>query len=96
LALCELLLSAPALTTGQLPDTVTTTYTLECSSVANFATATAIATGCIVQTGNTGASAGTFRAKLPSNCLRYVRAKVVSSTNAGNCAAKSMTLELLF
>jgi hypothetical protein len=93
---CELLLSAPALATGALPDTVTATYSIECSSVANFATTQNVSPSCVVQTGNTGAAAATFRAKLPTNCLRYVRAKVVTSTNAGNCAASSMTLELLF
>jgi hypothetical protein len=96
LAECELLLSAPALSATQLPDTITATYSIECSSVANFATTQNVAPSCIVQTGNTGAAAATFRAKLPSNCLRYVRAKVVTSTNAGNCAASSMKLELLF
>jgi len=93
---CELLLTAPALLTAALPDTVTAKYSLECSAVANFATTTPISTTCLTQTGNTGAAAQTFRMKLPSDCLRYVRAKVITSTNAGNCAGSSMTLELLF
>jgi hypothetical protein len=89
-----LLLSAPALLTGALPDTVTATYTLQHSDT-NFSAAT-LSGSCIVQTGNTGAAAGTFRMKLPSNCKRYIRASVVTATNAGNCAGSSMTLELLF
>ena len=93
---CELLLSAPALTTVQLPDAVTSKYSIQGSTLANFASVVPLATTCLTQTGNTGAAAQTWRMKLPSDCPRYVRASVITSTNAGNCAASSMTLDLLF
>lgn len=91
---CELLLSAPALNTANLPDTVTAIYSIQ-AGADNSTFATPIATSCITQTGNTGAAAASKRIKLPSDCPRYIRASVITATNAGNCAAKSMTLELL-
>ena len=97
---CEGLLSAPALTTGELPDTTTMTYTIQSSATSNFASATTLAGSCIVQTGDTGADAETFRFKIPSNCQRYIRAVAVGAdvgnASLGNCAASELTLELLF
>lgn len=96
----ELLLSAPALTVTQLPNTTTMTYALQSSTLANFASNTSLVGSAIVQTGNNAAAAASYRFKLPTNCARYVRAVAVSANvgnaTVGNCAASNMTLELLF
>ena len=96
----EGLLSAPALTGTQLPDTTTMTYSIQSSATSDFQNATTLAGSCIVQTGDTGAAAATFRFKIPSNCQRYIRAVAVGAdvgnASLGNCAASEMTLELLF
>ena len=100
LANCELLLTAPALDTNAIPDTTTMTYHIEASATSNFASITTLAASAIVQTGNNGAAADTFRMKIPSDCPRYIRSRAIGADvgNAaiGNCAGSSMTLELLF
>jgi len=99
LALCELLLSAPALTTTILPDTKTMTYSIEACAASDFGSGVVTLAGsCIVQTGagTAGAAAATFRAKLPTDCPRYIRAKAVSGANTTDASALSMKLELLF
>lgn len=93
----ELLLTAPALSALQLPSAVTATYSIESAVDSAFTSPKTLAGSAIVHTGDGNAVASsTFRMKLPSDCHRYVRAKVVTLTNAGNCAAASMTFELLF
>ena len=96
LAECEFLLTVPAQTVTTLPDTVTATYSIQ-HSASNFSSTVLIASA-IVQTGagGAGAAANTYRFKIPSACMRYLRVSVITSTNAGNQAALSMTLELLF
>jgi hypothetical protein len=97
LADCELVLTAPALNTTDLPNTVTAIYAIQ-GSTTNFGTVVPLATACLTQTGAAGAGAAlqTWRMKLPSDCPRYIRASVVTATNAGNCALKSMELALQF
>jgi hypothetical protein len=98
LADCELLLSAPALTTTMLPDTKTMTYSIESSVDSAFTSPITLAGSCIVQTGagGAGAAAATFRLKVPSDCARYIRAKAVSGANVTDSSTLSMKLELLF
>jgi hypothetical protein len=96
LAECEALLSAPVLTTAQLPDGKTATY-----SVMGGATADALTSlvgSAIVQTGagGAGAAAATYRFKLPSNCPRYLAVQVVTGALAGDCHLASAALQLLF
>jgi len=95
----EALLSAPALTTTILPDTRTMTYSLEaCADSAFGSGVVTLAGSCIVQTGAgaAGAAAATFRAKIPGNCPRYLRAKAVSGASTTDASAVKMKLELLF
>jgi hypothetical protein len=94
----EVLLSAPAQTVTTLPNADTLTFALQSSNTANFATNTTLVTNAIVQTGNAGAAATTFRYKVPSNCQRYIRGVAVSGVNTAdpsNSAANKMTLEVL-
>lgn len=92
----EFLLSAPVLTTGELPDTKTMTYTIEHDTDSAFGTVATLLTVPTVQTGSTGAAAFTYRFVPPSTCKRYVRAKVTpSASGTGDASGKSMTLEVL-
>src|SRR4051812_18445261 len=76
----ELLVTVPALTTGQLPDTQTITYTVEMSDTSNFASPTTISAP-LVQTGagGVGAATATLRVGLPSTVQSYVRIKAVKT-----------------
>jgi len=97
LANAEFKVSAPALTTAQLPDTKTMTYTLQHDDAAGFGTVADLLPGVIVQTGagGAGAAAATFTIRLPVDVKRYVRVKAVGSA-AGDASAASMTFEVLF
>lgn len=96
LADCELQLTMPALTATMVPDTKTMTYSIEMASDAAFSSPTVL--WSLVKTGaeSAGVAADTFRQKLPTNCLRYVRAKAVSGANCTDASSVSMVLELLF
>jgi hypothetical protein len=95
--LCEVLLTAPAVTDTMVPNTKTMTYHLETSATSNFASATRVVASAIVQTGaGSGVVTSNYRWKIPSTCQRYLRAVAVSGANTTNAAAVDMTLELLF
>jgi hypothetical protein len=92
----DLLLSAPILTTSELPDTRTVTYTFQDSADnSSFSAIAGLAT--LVQTGadSAGAAATTRRVALPSNARQYVRVSVATGASTGDCSAKNMTLEVL-
>jgi hypothetical protein len=97
LAQCELLISAPALVVGDLADTKTMKYDVQCDADSAFGSARTLALAVITQTGagGAGAAAATARFRLPSDCERYLR---VAATNdaAGDASDKSVTVELLF
>ena len=95
---CELLISAPALTTTELPDTKTMTYDVQASSSPTFASGNVdLGKAVITQTGagGAGAAAATARFRLPSTCPRYVRVNATNS-GAGDASGKSLTEEILF
>jgi len=96
LAAAEFKVSAPALTTGQLPDTKTMTYSVQHDDDPAFGTAADLYPGVIVQTGagGAGAAAATFTARLPLDVKRYVRVKAVNS-GAGDASGASLTFEAL-
>ena len=98
LAPCELLLSAPALTTTMLPSTKTMTYSLQCDEDSAFGSPRTLVASCITQTGtaSSGAAAAAYRMKLPSDCERYIRAVAVSGDSVTDSSSKKMKLELLF
>jgi hypothetical protein len=93
----EYQISAPALTTGQLANAATMTYTVQWSANANLSGPTTYINGAIVQTGagGAGAAAATFNFRLPSAAGRYVFITVTNS-GAGNASAANATLTPLF
>jgi len=94
----ELLITAPVLTTTQLPDGKTVTYSVE-QSTDNFVSNTVVlADKLLIQTGasGAGAAAATQRYRPPTNVSRYLRVKATTGAAAGDCSAASLTAELLF
>lgn len=97
LAEFELLITAPTLTTGELPDGQTETYELEHADQSDFSDAASLYGQLLQQTGAGGAGApqATKRVRLPSDAKRYVRLKVSSSATAGDASAKKAKLEVV-
>lgn len=97
LAKTELLISAPILTTAELPDTKTIVYKVEHDDAVGFGGVATLADRVLVQTGagGAGAAAATVRFRFPSDVKQYVR---VTATNdgTGNADGISLTAELLF
>ena len=101
LADCELLLSAPALTTGQQPDAKTLIYSILIDTVDPIdASSTVMNLSVLTQTGagGAGAAAATWRGKIPTvfslASARIVGFRAIGSA-AGDASAASATLELL-
>ena len=96
LANCEVLMTAPALTTGELGDTQTIIYTLQHDTDPAFGTVTDLAPNVITQTGagGIGAVGATYRLRLPTTVKRYIRMKQVK-TGATNASTSSGILEVL-
>lgn len=98
----EWLLTAPAVTTTQLPDAKTFTYDVVASASADLGTPTTVLGAVIVQTGagGAGAAAATFRFRLPSvlpgTGSRYLGFRVTpSASGTGDASGASATLEVL-
>jgi hypothetical protein len=93
----EVLVTAPTLTTGELGDTQTITYSLEHDDAVGFGTVATIPGFAVVavQTGagGAGAAGAIIRVRLPSSVKRYVRLKTVKA-GASNASTKSATFEL--
>lgn len=93
----ELELSVPALSTTIAPDTRTATYIVETSTVSNFASIDAtIMSDVYTGAGGVGIAAKVRRVRLPSNCARYVRAKVTFGASTTDASALSATFTLRF
>ena len=93
--LVELDLAIPALSTTIAPDTRTVTAIIETSTTSNFAAVDATIFSKIL-TGAGGAGIGAqsgLRCRLPSNCARYVRAKITfgASTTDGSAVSATFT-----
>lgn len=93
----EIVINAPALTTGELGDTQTITYSLRHSDAADFSGDSELLGNLIVQTGagGAGAAAAEKRVRLPSNVKRYVRARAVK-TGASNASTANATTKMVF
>jgi hypothetical protein len=94
----ELLLSAPLVTTGQLPDTKLFTYDIIDSVNADMSSPRILAPGVIVQTGAgaAGAAAATYRFKPPTNVRRYIAMRITpSASGTGDASAASATLKFM-
>lgn len=93
----ELDLSVPALNTTMVPDTRTVTYIIETSTVSNFASiAQTISTYTATGAASAGVAAYNQRVRLPSNCARYVRAKITTGASTTDCSSISATLSVRF
>jgi hypothetical protein len=89
---CELVVNAPELTTGELGDTQTITYSVRHDDNADFSTDEALFNSVIVQTGAGGVGDGAEekRLRLPTNVKRYIRLRAVKTgaTNASTAAGE--------
>lgn len=87
---------APALTTGELADTQTITYSIETATDLAFTSPVVLMASFLVQTGAGGAGAvtATKRFTVPTNVLRFIRVKAVKA-GASNASTKSVTFNLL-
>lgn len=94
----ELLIEAPALTTGQLGDGNTMTYEVYHDTDSAFGTEVSVYGGPnLTQTGAAGAGAAATRKRvaLPTDVKRYVRVKVTNSA-AGNASTVKVAVNLVF
>jgi len=93
----ELKISAPALTTADLPDGETMLYQIQHAADAAFTSPASLYGVVLTQTGagGAGAAAATKRIQPPSDCGRYVRVAATNS-GAGDASDKSVTLDLLW
>lgn len=91
----ELDLAIPALSTTIAPDTRTVTAIIETSTTSVFTAVDAtIFSKILTGAGGTGIAAQTgLRCRLPSNCARYVRAKITfgASTTDGSAVSATFT-----
>ncbi len=97
LANAEYVIESPALTTGELPDGQTLTYSIEHDTDPAFGTVAVLQASVAVITGagGAGAAAANFAVRLPVDVKRYVRTKCVK-TGAANASTKSVTGRLQF
>ena len=93
----ELLVAAPALTTGKLPDTKTLTYTVQHDDDLAFGTAADLFASVIVQTGagGAGAAAAEARVAVPTTAKRYARLKVTGVATVAPAVGDLAELQLL-
>jgi hypothetical protein len=97
LAEVEFNLSAPALSTSQLPDTKVMVYSIEHDTDAAFGTVTTLLTGP-TQTGagGAGAAAQEYIFRLPTTAKRHVRLKITpSASGTGDASGVSATLQVV-
>jgi hypothetical protein len=95
----ELLVSAPAVTTTQLPDAKTFTYDIIHSDNADLSAPATLHAAIITQTGaaGAGAAAATARRRIPSDAKRYIGLKVTpSASGTGDASAATATMEAMF
>lgn len=94
----EVELSVPALTDTMAPaaSTAGVTYSIESSTTSTFAAvARTIVSKNLVGTGS-GVAATVLRTRVPSDCERYIRARVLLGTTATDASTLAATLTLRF
>lgn len=93
----ELELSVPALNSTMVPDTRTVTYIIETSTTENFAAVDqTLFTATVTGAAGAGAAAFQERVRPPSNCARYVRAKVTMGATTGDASSIDATFSARF
>ena len=96
LAEVEFLITAPALGATPLPDAKTMKFDVLTSANSDGSSPTTLMPTVITQTGagGVGASAATYRFKVPSDAARYVGVKATGSAS-GDASGSSFTVEAL-
>lgn len=91
----EVVITAPAVTTGMLGDGATIKYSIEHDTDSAFGSATLLQGDLLVQTGasGSGAAAATARTRLPTNAKRFIRLKAVKSAS-GDASSVSATMDI--
>lgn len=94
---CELIIHAPALPVGELPNTNTMKYDVQTDSDSAFGSPKTIAATVLTQTGGdgAGAAAAELRFRLPTDCERYVRVAATAS-NDNDASGSDVSVELAF
>lgn len=92
----EVELSVPALTDTMVSSTRTTTYIIETCTATNFSTIDATLYTKTFTGAGSGVAAQVIRVRLPSNCARYIRAKVTHGASTTDSSAISATVSLKF
>ncbi|MCC6425126.1 MAG: hypothetical protein IT447_16755 [Phycisphaerales bacterium] len=92
-----MLLTAPAVTTAQLPDAKTFTYAVIHSDNADLSSPATLFPTVVVQTGAAGAGAAgaSWRGKIPSTARRYIGFSITpAASGTGDASAATATLEV--
>ena len=95
---CELVISAPAVTTAMLADAATIRYDIVTSDTTDLTTSpVVIAQSVLLQTGagGAGAAAAERRYRFPTDVRRYVGVRATKSAT-GDASTVSMTIALRF
>ena len=93
----EVELAVPALSATIAPDTKTATYIIETSTTSNFsAVDQTLYSEVFTGASSAGIGAKTKLVRLPSNCARYLRAKVTFGALTTDASALSATFSLKF
>ena len=93
----EAVVRIPALNATMLPDTRTCIVTIQTSDDSAFGSGVRdLATVTKTGAGGVGSSADELRATIPSDCFRYVRAKVVSGASTTDMSAVSYELAIVW
>lgn len=93
----ELVISAPAMNTTQMPDAKTMKYDIIHSDNADLSSPTTLIAAAITQTGagGVGCAAATYRWKPPTNVKRYIGVKATGSAS-GDSTTATMGVKLAF
>jgi len=94
---CEIVVSAPVLTTAQLPNGQTVTYSVFQSDNEDFSGESVLAANVLVQTGadGAGAAASEVPVGVPSGVKKFIRLKVVKA-GAADASGATANLSLRF
>ncbi len=92
----EFNINLPTLSTTIAPDTRTVTAILETSTTSNFAAIVMSQSYILTGAGGAGIAGADYRFRVPSNCSRYVRAKITFGASTTDGSAVSATLTVRF
>lgn len=95
---CDYVLPIPALSTAQLPNSATVTYTVQLAapSDSGFGSPATVQTYTQTGAGGAGAAAQTPRFRLPSTAQGFLRAQAVTANSPGNCSGAELSLYPVF